>query len=149
MSDAGLVVLVAQLAATAWMCGVILVVHRLVYPTFQRIDGAAWRAHHDTHSSRITPIVLPAMLVELASAAWLVVVRPEQLATAWLVVGLALALTTWGVTISVSLREHTRLGLGHDPASIDTLLRANRIRAAAWLLRLPLATGLLLTAIVA
>ena len=147
MSDAVLIALVLQLAATSWMCGVILVVHRLVYPTFARVTAADWRVHHDTHTSRITPIVLPAMAAELATAIWLLVERPPQLATGWLVLGVALVALTWAVTVSVSLREHTRLGRDHDAASIQSLLRADLVRAVAWLARMPLAAGMLLVAL--
>ena len=145
MGDAQLLelVLAVQLAASGVMLGTIWIVQRLVYPTFATIPEHAWREHHDTHSSRITPIVLPAMAIELAAATWLAIARPPGLPTGLIVANVALAAVTWALTAHISARRHMPLGSSYDPVMCARLVSTNRARTLVWSIRVPVCVALM------
>ena len=136
-------VLAVQLAASGTMLGAIWIVQRLVYPAFATIPEARWRDHHDMHSSRITPIVLPAMAIELVAALWLAIVRPPGLPAGLVVANVALALVTWAMTAHIAARRHTPLGLSYDPVQCERLVSANRARTFVWSIRVPICIALM------
>ena len=122
--------LVVNAAATWFMTGVIWLVQLVQYPGFALVGDERFAAYHAMHSSRITWVVAPAMLVEIVTSlaiAW----RPER--DTWLLrVGFACALITWLVTGFQSVPAHARLGLGFDAAAHGRLLLGNWVRTAAW-----------------
>ena len=141
--------LLAHLAATLTMFGVIWVVQLVHYPLFASVGEAGWPAYAAEHQARITWIVGPAMLVELATAVALVWVRPDALPPWSVVAGVVLVGVAWGATALFSVPLHAQLSGGLDPEAVRRLVGTNWIRTAAWTLRAGLAlwwTGLLLRA---
>lgn len=127
--------LLVHLAATLLMCGVIWTMQLVHYPLFARVGAAAFPAYEAAHQSRITWIVAPLMLAELATAAWLALRTPPGIppAAAW--TGLALVLVAWGVTGLVSSPLHGVLAGGFDAGAHRALVLTNWIRTAAWTAR--------------
>ncbi|GAC1555130.1 MAG: hypothetical protein NVS3B10_16210 [Polyangiales bacterium] len=127
--------LLVQLATTLPLVGLIWFVQVVAYPLFARVAAADFVAYHASHSRLITYVVAPLMVGELASAmAWLLwplegVPRP----VAW--VGAALAVTTWVVTMFVSVPQHEVLARGFDPRAHELLVVTNWLRTAAWTAR--------------
>ena len=66
----------AHLGTTLLMVGVIWIVQVVHYPLFSGVGTDGWAAYEAAHQSRITLIVGPLMLAELATAVWLVFARP-------------------------------------------------------------------------
>ena len=59
--------LIAQLVSTLFMTGLIWCVQLVHYPLFARVGEGTFSAYEQDHQRRITWIVMPVMLVELAS----------------------------------------------------------------------------------
>jgi hypothetical protein len=124
--------LLACLAATLFMTGVIWFVHVVHYPLFDRVGIEAFRRYHAEHTRTTTFVVLVPMVLELVTSGILVAQRPEGTEPwmAWL--GMALAVTTWAVTFFLSVPEHGRLASGFDALSHRRLVSTNFFRALAW-----------------
>jgi hypothetical protein len=133
----------AQLASTLPLVGLIWFVQIVAYPLFAQVGPAEFARYHAAHSSLITMVVGPLMLVELVAAiAWAVdggadTSRP----VAW--AGLLLVLVAWGVTAFVSVPQHAVLGRGFDVQAHATLVTTNWLRTLAWSARGALLLGLL------
>lgn len=124
--------LLACLASTLYMTGVIVVVQVVHYPLFERVETIAFPRYHAEHVRRMTPVVLLPMLVELVSSAWLAFRRPEG-ASPWLCwVGLAAALVTWAATGWLSVPLHNRLAREFEAGAHRALVRTNVVRTVAW-----------------
>lgn len=125
----------AQLGTTLPMVGVIWFVQIVAYPLFARVGAAEFSAYHAAHSRLITWIVGPLMLVELvASCAW--TLDPSHHVTRGLAVfGAGLTLTTWAVTMFLSVPAHNVLASGFDARAYASLVSTNWLRTVAWTLR--------------
>ena len=125
-------VLLADAAAALVMTGVIWFVQVVHYPLFDAVPAAGWTAFHARHSTRVTFVVVPPMLVELVTAAWLVLDRPAGVGRALAVAGLALAAASWALTLFVAAPDHGRLGDGWDAAIARRLITRGWFRTATW-----------------
>ena len=127
--------LLLQLGTTLPLVGLIWFVQVVAYPLFARVAVADFVAYHESHSRLITYVVAPLMACELAGAmAWLIWPLggvPRQVA--W--VGAALAVTTWAVTMFVSVPQHTIFARGFDARAHDLLVVTNWLRTVAWTAR--------------
>ena len=127
--------LLLQLGTTLPLVGLIWFVQIVAYPLFARVAAADFLAYHASHSRLITYVVAPLMLGELAgSVVWLIWPLdglPRQVA--W--VGAALAVTTWIVTMFVSVPQHAILARGFDARAHDLLVVTNWLRTATWTAR--------------
>jgi hypothetical protein len=128
-------VLVAHLAVTWALVGLIWVVQLAIYPQFARIGGRDFRRYHDSYTTGITAVVAPAMGIELLTGAWLLL-SPEQEAnrTLW-AVGFALIVFNFAHTALISVPLHGTLSAGFDELAHRRLVRANLLRTAAWTAR--------------
>lgn len=126
--------LLACVASTLYMTGVIAVVQWVHYPLFERVEPASFRRYHAEHVRLMTYIVLVPMVIELATSGWLVLWPPRG-SGRWLGgAGLVAASVTWVVTGGVSVPLHNRLAEGFEAGTHRALVRTNAIRAAAWIL---------------
>ena len=144
--------LLVHAAATWFMTGLIWFVQVVHYPLMARVGDAGWTAYEAAHVQRTTWIVGPAMLVELASAALLLVwataggAAMAQLARlGW--IGLALLLVIWLSTAFLQVPLHGRLAKGTDPQAVRRLVRTNWVRTIAWSARSVVAVALIAAAI--
>lgn len=136
--------LVAQAVASGAMCGLIWFVQIVHYPLFARVTGAGDREYAADHQRRTACVVIPFMLIEGATAAWLAVTPPPGVPRAVAGVGLALVGLVWAITAAVQMPLHGRLGReGHLPAVVATLVRSNWPRTALWTARALLAAWML------
>ena len=128
-------VFLAHLLATLAMLGVIWTVQVVHYPLFAGVGEAGWAAYEAAHQSRITAVVGPLMVLELATAVWLVLDRPAAL-PAWAVVaGAALVGVIWASTAFVQVPLHAALGGAFDGDAHARLVATNWVRTAAWTAR--------------
>ncbi|MEO1237092.1 MAG: hypothetical protein AAFX76_09920 [Planctomycetota bacterium] len=127
--------LLVHAAATLVMVGVIWFVQVVHYPLFDGVGSEGFADYERRHGAQTTWVVMPAMLLELLTAAWLVLQRPAGV-PAWMVWGgLALVVFLWAVTFFVSVPQHTKLAGGFDARVHRVLTDTNWLRTAAWSVR--------------
>jgi hypothetical protein len=126
--------LLANLAATLFMTGVIWFVQVVHYPLFDAVCGE-FAAYHKRHSSLTTWVVGPPMLVEAATAALLIFFAPSSVAPGMLWTGLALVVVTWISTAALQVPCHNLLAKSFASPCHKRLVITNWLRTAAWTTR--------------
>lgn len=135
-------VFLIHLLATLVMVGVIWTVQVVHYPLFAGVGADGWPAYEAAHQRRITPVVGPAMVVELVTAVWLVLARPAAFPAWAVVLGAGLVGVIWASTAFVQVPLHAALSGGFDPDAHARLVATNWVRTAAWTVRGALALWL-------
>ncbi|HEX8877623.1 MAG TPA: hypothetical protein VF777_12810 [Phycisphaerales bacterium] len=134
-------------AASAYLAGLIWVIQIVHYPMLEELDPQRAAAVCARHSRVITPIVAPAMLIELGAAVLMLpplgVVEASQRLGPWLWVSAGLVVVIWVSTFAVQVPLHARLQR-QAPGEVDTyvvrqLVRTNWVRTVCWSVRAVLA----------
>jgi hypothetical protein len=125
-------VLLAHLAATLFMVGVIWFVQVVHYPLFSRVGPEKFSLYSEAHSRLTTYVVGPPMLVEAATALLLVFWRPDGVSLAAALIGLSLLAVVWLSTALLQVPRHTALGSGFDRRAWSGLVLSNWVRTVAW-----------------
>lgn len=125
-------VLLAHVGATIFMTGLIWLIQIVHYPLFGQVGPAQWHGYHSAHTTLITFIVMPVMLVELATAGWLVLERPAAIPAWAALLGAALVGVIWLSTAFLQVPMHNQLGGTFDVAAHANLVNTNWIRTVAW-----------------
>ncbi len=128
-------VFLLHVGATLYLVGVIWIVQILHYPLLEDVGAGGYAKYHKRHTSRITPVVAPAMIIELLTAIYFVFISYEPIRNYYFWCGLALVLIIWISTFLVQVPLHEKLGARFDPDIQQRLVRTNWIRTAAWTLR--------------
>ena len=137
-------VLMAQAIASGAMCGVIWFVQVVHYPLFARADGPASAGYALENQRRTGSVVIPFMLVEGLTAAWIAWRPPVGVPRAVAIAGVALVVALWLSTALVQMPLHGRLAAeGHAPAVVARLVRSNWLRTALWTTRAALSVWML------
>jgi hypothetical protein len=124
--------LLAHLAATLYMVGVIWFVQVVHYPLFSRVGPEKFSLYSKAHSRLTTYVVGPPMLAEAATALLLVFRRPEGVPLAAALTGLALVVVVWLSTALLQVPCHTTLRSGFDRRAWSGLVLSNWVRTVAW-----------------
>lgn len=132
--------LLLQLFATSAMTGLIWFVQVVHYPLLQAVGPGEFVAYEAEHVRLTTFVVAPLMLLEAATALWMVRARPAFVSRAQAWTGAALLALLWASTAFLSVPRHEELRLGFDSSAHAALVATNWIRTAAWTAR----AGLLL-----
>ena len=115
------------------MVGVILFVHRVHYPLFDRYAVETFSATEALHQARTFGVVFPPMILELLTSLALLC-HPPRGVPAWQPWLGAALVGVWGFsTALVQIRLHEKLGAGFDLTLHKKLVSSNRLRVAAWL----------------
>ncbi|GAB2586709.1 hypothetical protein Aab01nite_51220 [Paractinoplanes abujensis] len=117
----------ALLASAAAHFGFQATVTAVVYPALARVPAAQWPAAHRAHSRAITRLVVVIYGALVVTGVWALWSGFQ----AGKLVALAATAVAFTVTAAAAAPAHARLGAGHDPGRIATLLRVDRIRAGA------------------
>lgn len=128
-------VLLANVAATLYMTGLIWFVQIVHYPLFAEVNRADFSPYELAHSRLTTWVVMPPMLVEIGTAFLLLFWRPAGIPawTAWLGAGLVLAI--WASTFFLQVPQHNTLTLGFNAEAHRFLVASNWLRTVVWSLR--------------
>lgn len=128
-------VFVWHLLLTWLMTGVIWMVQLVHYPLFSYVERERFSAFESQHTARISWIVMPAMLLELASAVWLVWAPVGMLGArlGWLNVSILAGI--WLSTFLFSVPQHTRLHRGFSEEAHARLVQTNWFRTCLWSIR--------------
>lgn len=65
-------------AATWALIGLIWTIQLVHYPLFAQVGRHTFKAYHHRHTTQITWVVAPLMLMELITAAWLVMTGSRE-----------------------------------------------------------------------
>ena len=125
-------VLLANTASTFFMVGLAWFVDVVHYPLFDAVGNDRFPGYHEQHSRRTTWVVLPVMSIELITSIALAIEPPGDVSRMLALVGAALAIATWALTLGAAVPAHRALGLGFTGARLDRLRRADLIRALTW-----------------
>ncbi len=123
------VMLIAQLASTLPLVGLIWTIQVVHYPLFSLVGESSQARYQRTHMDRITWVVGPLMLVELVATGTLVALTPlDPLALA----GALLLAVIWISTALFQVPCHGRLLEGFDAGIHRRLVTTNWVRTGAW-----------------
>lgn len=123
-------ILFVQVISCFFMTGAIWIIQIVHYPSFHFVQDPTFSRFHQYHSSQITWVVAPMMVLELVTG----------LGLAYFIHGIwifqfALILFLWLVTFFVSVPIHNKLGQVRDEQVVKKLVRTNWIRTLLWTLR--------------
>lgn len=138
------IALLAQAIGTFGMLGAIWLVQLAHYPLQVFVDRDQFIDYQQAHMRRITFVVGPLMLIEVAAAAWLLFLAmpdPGPL-LAW--VGMGLIFVLWISTLVLQVPCHWKLEQGWDEQAYRRLVATNWLRTAAWSARSVIAAWMLL-----
>lgn len=124
--------LLLQAFASFAMTGLIWFVQVVHYPLLRAVGPSGYVAYQEQHMRLTTLIVAPLMLLEAATALWLVYDRPDFVSPAQAWTGLGLLAVIWSSTAWLSVPRHDALRHGFDASAHAALVATNWIRTAAW-----------------
>jgi len=129
--------LLLHFAATLYMTGLIWFVQVVHYPLFARVsrEGQAFTDYERAHVRRTGWVVMPAMLLELATAIALLLPAFSANRPVHFIASLFVLAGIWIVTFSLSVPCHNKLGQGWDPVAHRRLVSTNWLRTAGWSMR--------------
>ncbi|MEO0416722.1 MAG: hypothetical protein AAF226_17410 [Verrucomicrobiota bacterium] len=122
----------AHLVVTLMMTGVIWVVQLVIYPQFSDIGNDAFAGYHREYMKRITWIVGPLMLAEIATALVLAGASWGSTSFWWWAAGLGLVGLIWASTAFISVPQHGALELGLTDSRVRALVMGNWLRTILW-----------------
>lgn len=123
--------LMLHAAATLFMTGLIWFVQIVHYPLFDHVGAGNFAAYEQEHTRRTGWVVVPPMLVELATA--ILLVWRMGGAVTW--TGLVLLALIWLSTFGWQVPAHERLETGFDAPTYRWLVLSNWVRTVAWSVR--------------
>lgn len=109
---------------------VLWLVQLVIYPSFLRIEAGQLLSWHQTYTFRVSFVIMPLMLAQLALA----VAAATAESAGWLDgLVLVLVLLCWGLTFFVSVPLHRKIDAGdlNQPTRL-ALIRTNWPRTALW-----------------
>ena len=123
-----------------FLTGLIWTIQVVHYPSFSRVGEFSFAEFHRFHTSSISLIVIPLMLVELVSSVLLAVMTPEY---RFLFV-VACVLVIWVSTFILSVPSHNELSAGFVQSAYTKLVQTNWIRTVLWTIKSGFMTYLLI-----
>lgn len=124
--------ILAHIAATLILVGLIWMVQIVHYPLFNRVGADTFRDYQIAHAAKITALVMPLMLIEALTALLLALDPPTTVPPLLLWIGLALVVLIWASTLFIQSPYHTQLSTDFNPAIHQALVCTNWIRTIAW-----------------
>lgn len=128
-------VLLAHVAATWTMVGLVWFVQIVHYPLFAQVGTDVFAEYETAHNRLTTWVVGPPMLVETATAFTLLLAKPERIPSVLVWLGVALVLVIWLSTALLQVPQHEILTRGFSADAHHFLVVTNWIRTVAWTVR--------------
>ncbi len=125
-------VLLAHVASTLFMVGMIWTIQVVHYPLFALVGTAQFPAYEAAHSTRITAVIALPWAVQGLTTLALLLAPPDGLPRPLIWSAAVLAVVPVLVTVLASVPAHTALGSGFDAAAHTRLVATNWLRTAAW-----------------
>ena len=126
-----------QILSTFALFGLIWFVQIVHYPLHALVGTPEFARYEAEHADRTGYVAGALMLLELATAAAMLLsrFRSPTIPAAQASLGFALVALLWLCTFSVQVPLHDRLHREHNRTAIGQLIRTNWIRTALWTLR--------------
>lgn len=128
-------ILLLNVAATLYMVGLIWCVQIVHYPLFAQVGKDGFAAYEAAHSSLITLVVGPPMLLEAATTGLLLFFRSPVIRLSEAIIGVVLLAVIWLSTMFLQVPQHSLLSAGFDMVAHQFLVSSNWLRTVAWSLR--------------
>ena len=135
-------ILLFHILSTAIMCGVVWFVQMIHYPLFAFVEGDNFAKFEKEHIRLTKFLIMPAMLVEIATAIILIFDTPLSLNYSYInlfVLGLI-----WISTFFIQVPLHSKLSSAKNESIIKRLIATNWIRTILWTGRLVLLLSVLI-----
>lgn len=117
-----------ELAVSCCLMALIWVIQIVHYPSFRFISEQRFPEFERFHTQRISFLVIPLMLLELASTTMSLLNNLNFVN----ITSMVLVLTVWVSTFSLSVPCHRTLNHGKNDEVIEKLILTNWIRTVAW-----------------
>lgn len=114
------------------MTGLIWLVQLIHYPSYKYINPTKFSAYQNFHTTTITFIVGPVMVMEIFTGMAILFDQKLNLLSSINFTGLILI---WAATVFFSVPLHGKLSTGSDLQTIHSLISTNWIRTICWTLR--------------
>ncbi len=137
------IVVLLHLCFTLFMTGVIWIIQVVHYPLFNLIGDKNFAAYEATHTSLITWVVAPMMLLELGFAAWIFLAPPTSIPASLNWLSAVLLGVIWFSTAFLQVPQHSILSNGFNEKAYRFLVNSNWVRTFAWSARAVIATAML------
>ncbi|MFO7846388.1 MAG: hypothetical protein R6V27_07495 [Balneolaceae bacterium] len=122
-----------SLITSAFMTGLIWTVQLVHYPSFHAFEKNQFAKHMDFHRTRISYIVLPVMLLELASSVSLAAMSTNFRSE--FIIALAVLIIIWASTFFLQVPAHGAIAQTYDRDVVKKLVATNWIRTLCWTFR--------------
>ncbi len=129
------IILISQIASTFYLTGLIWTIQAVQYPFFSYFGDENFTKYHGAYTFWITPVVAPAMIVELVGSIFIMLYPPSEINYKIFYFGLFLTITVWLSTFFIQVPLHEKLAAGFDENAYNLLVKTNWIRTIAWTLR--------------
>ncbi|HRH42602.1 MAG TPA: hypothetical protein PKY82_13320 [Pyrinomonadaceae bacterium] len=126
------IILITNLVSIVFLTGVIWIIQFVQYPFFAQVGPENFPKYHASHTFWITPVVAPAMIIELITSFFLIIYPPENIDSKLIWLGLILTLAVWASTFFLQVPMHEKLAQGFDADAHKFLVNSNWIRTIAW-----------------
>lgn len=122
-----------NLASSLFLTGLIWTIQRVHYPIFHRLGEQDFTNHIEFHKWAISLIVVPVMIIEIVTSAWLAWSAPfyQHLHQ----IGFVLVALIWIITFFIQVPIHNRLSQTHNADVINRLVKTNWLRTTLWSLK--------------
>ncbi len=125
--------LLANLAATLFLTGLVWELQAVQFPLMLRAGGLDFPGYVNHQRTRNTLVMAPVMLIELITGGWLL--ADNRLPHRDVFHAALLILVIWLVTFGSIVPIHSKLARGFNEARVRTLIQRNWIRTVCWSLR--------------
>ena len=122
------------------MTGLIWFVQIVHYPLFKAVGEESVSSYALQHANRTSFVVIIPMLLELASAAYLFIYRPDWLSWNQAIISLILIIVIFASTFFLQVPLHNLIQSTGSENYVSKLVMTNWIRTVCWSLRAGLLT---------
>lgn len=126
-------VLLVNLAATLFLTGLVWALQVVQFPLMLQAGGIDFPSYVKQQRARNTLLMAPVMLIEMATAVWLLADPRVPHRDAFH--AMLLLLIVWIATFATIIPVHSKLIRGFDETLVRRLIRHNWIRTIGWTLR--------------
>lgn len=127
-------------AATLFMAGLIWLIQLVHYPSFHFVDQSNFKEFHLFHSTRISFVIIPVMILEIVTSG---ILWWNYSAFDINSIGFYLVILIWIATAGFSVPNHNKLGNGKNTETINSLVNTNWVRTILWSIKAVLTIYLL------
>ena len=118
-----------HLIFSAIMVGVIWVIQLVHYPSFHFIDKDIYDSFQKFHMNKISIIVIPVMILELATGFLLLIGNSKNIL---IIISFGILILIWVITGLFFSDAHGKLISGYNELIVNKLVSMNWIRTALW-----------------